>query len=171
MQLDMAIGSHLERHAHGGIEGVRETGTNGCPLWQRGRLFVTDRRDLEKQLSDTAVLTGESLTRVKPRKQGDRTIPSYVVLQEVLRREGKDLVFAMIQKYRGKRIDPVEAFEEDEDEDDECGGRPEWDNSVRYEKNDEVHKDGTAYKSKKASKKKDPTKSKNSKYWIDLGDC
>ncbi len=65
--------------------------------------------------------------------------------------------------------------EEDEDDDEdqggECGGRPEWSNSVQYQTNDEVHKDGNAYQAKKASKKKDPTKSKNSKYWRDLGDC
>ncbi len=61
--------------------------------------------------------------------------------------------------------------EEDEEEDDECGGRSEWSKSVQYQTNDEVHKDGTAYKAKKASKKKDPTSSKNSRYWTDLGDC
>ncbi|MBL7026242.1 MAG: DUF4097 family beta strand repeat protein [Candidatus Marinimicrobia bacterium] len=61
--------------------------------------------------------------------------------------------------------------DEDEDDDDDCGGRSEWSKSVQYHTNDEVQKDGTAYKAKKNSKKKDPTSSKNSKYWIDLGDC
>ena len=61
---------------------------------------------------------------------------------------------------------------DDEDEDDgECGGREEWSKSVNYQSNDEVHKDGTAYQAKKNSKGKDPTKSKNSKYWKSMGDC
>lgn len=63
-------------------------------------VFVTDRKDLQKQLADTAALTDESLTIVKPRRQGARTIPSVDVLKETLRRPGKDLVFAMIQKYQ-----------------------------------------------------------------------
>ncbi|NQT62745.1 MAG: DUF4097 family beta strand repeat protein [Candidatus Marinimicrobia bacterium] len=61
--------------------------------------------------------------------------------------------------------------DDEDEEDEECGGRSEWSKSVQYQTNDEVHKDGTAYKAKKNSKKKDPTSSKNSKYWIDLGDC
>ena len=65
-------------------------------------VVVTDRRDLQKQLSDTAALTDEVLTIVKPERQGPETVSSYDVLQQVLRRKGKDLVFAMIQKYRGE---------------------------------------------------------------------
>lgn len=64
-------------------------------------IVVTDRRDLQKQLGDTAKLTEERLNIVKPRKVGLRAIPSAEVLQETLKRDGKDLVFAMIQKYRG----------------------------------------------------------------------
>jgi len=79
-------------------------------------VVVTDRRALEKQLAGTAQLTGESLTRIKPRQQGHKTISSHNVLQEVLRREGKDLVFAMIQKYRGEVVDP-DASEDEDDED------------------------------------------------------
>lgn len=84
-------------------------------------VVVTDRRDLQKQLSDTATLTGESLTIVKAEKRGTRTIPSNEVLQEVLAQEGKDLVFAMIQKYRGDVIDPDsdDTEGEGEGEDDE----------------------------------------------------
>ena len=68
--------------------------------------------------------------------------------------------------------DDDEDVNDDEDnEEDECGGRPAWSESVQYHTNDEVHMDGTAYEAKKDSKKKDPTNSKNSKYWIDLGDC
>lgn len=68
-------------------------------------VVVTDRRDLEKQLSDTAVLTGEVLTRVKSVTRGMKSVSSYEVLQETLRRPGKDLVFAMVQKYRGEMHD------------------------------------------------------------------
>ncbi len=80
-------------------------------------VVVTDRRDLEKQLAGTAVLTDDVLTVVKPQKRGERTVSASEVLQEVLRRPGKDLVFAMIQKYRGELLDP-EGPGVDEDEDD-----------------------------------------------------
>ena len=83
-------------------------------------VVVTDRRDLQKQLSDTAALTDEVLTIVKPEQQGPRTVSSYEVLQETLRRKGKDLVFAMIQKYRGELIDAGAPDDENQaDEDDE----------------------------------------------------
>lgn len=68
-------------------------------------VVVTDRRDLEQQLSNTAALTGEVLTRVKAETRGTKTVSSYVVLQEVLRRKGKDLVFTMVQKYRGELVE------------------------------------------------------------------
>jgi type I restriction enzyme, R subunit len=77
---------------------------------------VTDRRDLEKQLAETAQLTGEVLTKVKSETRGTRTISAADVLQEVLRKPGKDLVFAMIQKYRGEVVDSDAADDSDEDE-------------------------------------------------------
>jgi len=64
--------------------------------------------------------------------------------------------------------------DEDDDEEDQggdCGGRSEWSSSQQYYSNDEVHKDGNAYQAKKKSKGKDPTSSKNSKYWTYLGEC
>ena len=76
---------------------------------------VTDRRDLQKQLADTAALTGEVLTIVRPETRGQKTVSSYDVLQETLARPGKDLVFAMIQKYRGEVLDPDAADTEDHD--------------------------------------------------------
>jgi len=77
-------------------------------------VVVTDRRDLEKQLSDTATLTGDVLTRVKGAMRGGKTVSSSDVLQDILAKKGADLVFAMIQKYRGEL---VEADDIDEDED------------------------------------------------------
>ena len=77
---------------------------------------VTDRRDLEKQLAETAHLTGEVLTRVKSESRGIRTVSASDVLQEVLRRPGKDLVFAMIQKYRGGVADADAPDDADEAE-------------------------------------------------------
>ncbi len=82
-------------------------------------VVVTDRRDLEKQLADTAALTGEVLTRVKAEVRGAKTVASYEVLQEVLRKKGTDLVFAMIQKYRGELIDAGAVDTEDDDDDGE----------------------------------------------------
>lgn len=78
---------------------------------------VTDRRDLEKQLAETAQLTGEVLTRVRSETRGARTISAADVLQEVLRKPGKDLVFAMIQKYRGEVVD-ADAADDSVDDDD-----------------------------------------------------
>ena len=77
---------------------------------------VTDRLDLEKQLAETAHLTGEVLTRVKSEIRGTRTVSARDVLQEVLRRPGKDLVFAMIQKYRGEVVDADASDDSDEAE-------------------------------------------------------
>ena len=54
-------------------------------------VVVTDRTDLEKQLSMTAVLTGEAVERATTAEN----------LQAILRRDGPGLVFGMIQKQRG----------------------------------------------------------------------
>ncbi|MFO0877582.1 MAG: type I restriction endonuclease subunit R [Gemmataceae bacterium] len=54
-------------------------------------VVVTDRNDLEEQLSASAVLSGE-----QPRKAR-----SAAKLREILSETGPDLVFAMVQKYRG----------------------------------------------------------------------
>jgi type I restriction enzyme R subunit len=53
-------------------------------------VVVTDRTDLQNQLSVTAALTGESVL----------TATSVAKLKELLSSPGKALVFAMIQKYR-----------------------------------------------------------------------
>jgi type I restriction enzyme R subunit len=54
-------------------------------------VVVTDRTDLEQQLSLTAALTGESVERASSAEK----------LQAILRRKGPGLVFGMIQKQRG----------------------------------------------------------------------
>jgi type I restriction enzyme R subunit len=53
-------------------------------------VVVTDRLDLQRQLSDTAALTGESVL----------TATGVAKLRELLSTPGKALIFAMIQKYR-----------------------------------------------------------------------
>lgn len=53
-------------------------------------VVVTDRRDLQKQLADTAELTGETVLTAK----------SVAKAKECLATPGKALVFVMIQKYR-----------------------------------------------------------------------
>jgi len=78
-------------------------------------VVVTDRKDLEKQLAKTAALTNEPLTIVKPERVGFRTKSANEVLQETLRRPGKDLVFAMIQKYQGARSEDDEESDEEKD--------------------------------------------------------
>ncbi len=62
-------------------------------------IVVTDRTDLEKQLSDTAILTDETPRRVRDTD----------TLQAVLREAGPDLVFAMIQKYQQQDDDAASA--------------------------------------------------------------
>ncbi len=62
-------------------------------------VFVTDRRDLQKQLSDTAALTGDVVK-----------IPgSAAKLREALVEKGPTLVFGNIQKYRESDDDEIEA--------------------------------------------------------------
>ncbi|MGW3980144.1 type I restriction endonuclease subunit R [Streptomyces mirabilis] len=53
-------------------------------------VIITDRTDLEKQLSETAKLSGEGVVRARRTAQ----------LRTILREKGPALVFAMIQKYR-----------------------------------------------------------------------
>jgi len=53
-------------------------------------VIVTDRTDLEEQLSGTASLSAETVRRATSTKR----------LQALLREDGPDLVFALIQKYR-----------------------------------------------------------------------
>jgi len=66
-------------------------------------VVVTDRTNLEKQLSETAALTGETVRKVRSTQK----------LKEVVAEEGPDLVFAMIQKYQ-QRDDPEDSEEEAE---------------------------------------------------------
>ncbi len=79
-------------------------------------VVVTDRRDLEKQLADTAQLTDETLTRVKPKKLGEKIISARDVLKTTLAKEGKDLVFTMVQKYRGDIIEEDSQGDDDFDD-------------------------------------------------------
>ncbi|AFZ67421.1 type I restriction endonuclease subunit R [Deinococcus peraridilitoris] len=53
-------------------------------------VVITDRRDLEGQLSRTARATGEPVTRAKNVKE----------LQDALRQQGAGFVFGMVQKFR-----------------------------------------------------------------------
>jgi type I restriction enzyme, R subunit len=62
------------------------------PLLRRFKVVVvTDRNDLERQLSDTATLTGQNVLRASSAED----------LKRQLRRQGPDIVFGMIQKQRG----------------------------------------------------------------------
>jgi type I restriction enzyme R subunit len=84
-------------------------------------VVVTDRHDLERQLSETATLTGQNVLRATSADD----------LKRQLRRQGPDIVFGMIQKQRGgdaagepglraedlpeaKVREPVEVLNEDE---------------------------------------------------------
>ncbi len=60
-------------------------------------VVVTDRTTLEKQLGDTAALTGETV----------RKAHTTDALQPLLREPGADLVFAMIQKYQERDDEPA----------------------------------------------------------------
>jgi len=65
-------------------------------------VVVTDRKDLEKQLRETAALTGETVSRAINTNQ----------VKKLLKQPGADLVFAMIQKYQSN--DENEAVKEPE---------------------------------------------------------
>ncbi len=57
-------------------------------------VFVTDRKDLERQLSDTASLTGENILVAK----------SVAAWRAMVVRHAPDIIFAMLQKQRGDAI-------------------------------------------------------------------
>ncbi|HVZ36828.1 MAG TPA: HsdR family type I site-specific deoxyribonuclease, partial [Polyangiaceae bacterium] len=61
-------------------------------------VLVTDRTDLQKQLADTAALTGET---VKVARSVDK-------VKQLLAEKGPALVFAMIQKYAERDVAPSE---------------------------------------------------------------
>ncbi|HJL28897.1 MAG TPA: HsdR family type I site-specific deoxyribonuclease, partial [Polyangiaceae bacterium LLY-WYZ-15_(1-7)] len=58
-------------------------------------VVVTDRKDLERQLSETAELTGETVERARRVRE----------VKTLLRREGPGIVFAMIQKMQDRDLD------------------------------------------------------------------
>ena len=66
-------------------------------------IVLTDRRSLDRQLAETAQLTGEPLTR--PKKMAE--------LPSVLKREGKDLICTLIQRMRS--VGPDGEIEDDEE--------------------------------------------------------
>jgi type I restriction enzyme R subunit len=71
-------------------------------------VVVTDRTDLENQLRETALLTGES---IRPDEGDERRSGSATeTLKEILREDGPGIVFAMIQKYleRGADVERLE---------------------------------------------------------------
>jgi type I restriction enzyme R subunit len=71
-------------------------------------VVVTDRTDLEKQLRETAALTGET---IRPDDQDIRRRTSATdTLKAILREQSPDIVFAMIQKYL-ERTGEAEVFE------------------------------------------------------------
>lgn len=65
-------------------------------------VIITDRKDLERQLSDTATLTGETV-------QVGRNIGH---VKRLLRAKGPGLVFAMIQKYLDRDLDSLTVDDE-----------------------------------------------------------
>jgi len=60
-------------------------------------VVVTDRKDLERQLSETAALTGETVERARRVRK----------VKSLLRRKGPGMVFAMIQKYQDRDLDEL----------------------------------------------------------------
>ena len=60
-------------------------------------VVVTDRKDLERQLSDTAELTGETVARARRVRE----------VKTLLRRKGPGIVFAMIQKMQDRDLEDL----------------------------------------------------------------
>ncbi|MEQ8456656.1 MAG: type I restriction endonuclease subunit R [Sandaracinaceae bacterium] len=65
-------------------------------------VVVTDRKDLERQLSATAALTGETVERARRVRQ----------VKSLLKRKGPGIVFAMIQKYQDRDLDALRPGDE-----------------------------------------------------------
>ena len=70
-------------------------------------IFVTDRKQLEKQLRGAAILAEEPI----------RTASTIPELRPLLRKQSDRLIFVMIQKYREQPNPLVTAINEDEDQD------------------------------------------------------
>lgn len=73
-------------------------------------VFVTDRTSLEKQLKDTARLTGETMRPSNDDRRPNESASDRV--KRILGEQGPDLVFCMIQKH-GDREGDVEVLEYD----------------------------------------------------------
>jgi len=69
-------------------------------------VVVTDRKDLQKQLADTAELSGETVKVAK----------RIAALKQTLAEKGPGLVFAMIQKYQERDFEPGDEDDPDADE-------------------------------------------------------
>ncbi|MCA9610518.1 MAG: type I restriction endonuclease subunit R, partial [Myxococcales bacterium] len=65
-------------------------------------VVVTDRKDLERQLSGTAALTGETVQRARSVSQ----------VKRLLARKGPGIVFAMIQKMQDRDLDDLSPEDE-----------------------------------------------------------
>lgn len=65
-------------------------------------VVVTDRKDLERQLSETAALTGETVERARRVRE----------VKSLLRRKGPGIVFAMIQKYQDRDLEELRPGDE-----------------------------------------------------------
>ena len=65
-------------------------------------VVVTDRKDLERQLSATAALTGETVERARKVRE----------VKTLLSRKGPGIVFAMIQKYQDRDLEDLGPDEE-----------------------------------------------------------
>ena len=65
-------------------------------------VVITDRKDLEKQLSETAALTGETVERATKVRE----------VKSLLSRKGPGMVFAMIQKYRDRDLEELRPGDE-----------------------------------------------------------
>ncbi|MBF8221460.1 type I restriction endonuclease subunit R [Halomonas sp. 328] len=74
-------------------------------------VVITDRKDLQKQLSETAELTGESVE-----KAGNTT-----QLKKLLGRDGPGLVFGTVQKYREQKYRDPDAEGEEGQSTEEAG--------------------------------------------------
>ncbi|TDO10503.1 MULTISPECIES: DEAD/DEAH box helicase family protein [Halomonas] len=74
-------------------------------------VVITDRKDLQAQLSATAELTGESVEKAGNTAQ----------LKKLLGRDGPGLVFGTVQKYQDQKHRDPDAEEEGEQESDDAG--------------------------------------------------
>jgi len=99
-------------------------------------VVITDRKDLQKQLSETAELTGESVEKAGNTAQ----------LKKLLEWDGPGLVFGTVQKYREQKVSGPDAEGEEDQNTEDAGASGGLDSGRRDAAEPTLYANGTPKK-------------------------